>query len=144
MNIINVIKIPVATIFYSSNGKKLKTSTKPFTVRKIQPKVVVNIQKKIFSKENKIKKIKLSSIVIESKRFIKYNKKSLFLEIKAKIIVRYLDEYLKSNVLVGGLVIRKIINIEQKSKNLKPVIKIKNLSVENCKLIIADIVLYLI
>lgn len=144
MNLINVIKIPVATIFYSSNEEKLEISTKPFTVKKIQPKFIVNVQKKIFSKENKIKKIRLSSIVIESKRLIKCNGRNLFLEIKAKIIVRYLDEYLKNNVLVGGLVIRKIINIEQKNKNLKPVIKIKNLSVEDCKSITADIVLYLI
>ncbi len=138
----NKMKIPVATIDYCSFDENLKIKTKSISINRVQPKFIINAQKKIFFEKNKIVKINLCKIVMESKKIIKRNKNNLFLEINAKIIIYYLDEYSKNNILIEKIIIHKFINYEQKISNLKPFLKIKKLNVLNKPYLIADILLY--
>lgn len=136
------MKIPVATIDYCSFDENLKIKTKSISINRVKPKIIINAQKKIFFEKNKIVKINLCKIVMESKKIIKRNKNNLFLEINAKIIIYYLDEYSKNNILIEKIIIHKFINYEQKISNLKPFLKIKKLNVLNKPYLIADILLY--
>ena len=136
------MKIPVATIDYCSFDENLKIKTKSISINRVKPKIIINAQKKIFFEKNKIVKINLCKIVMESKKIIKRNKNNLFLEINAKIIIYYLDEYSKNNILIEKIIIHKFINYEQKISNLKPFLKIKKLNVLNRPYLIADILLY--
>ena len=138
----NKMKIPVATIDYCSFDENLKIKTKSISINRVKPKIIINAQKKIFFEKNKIVKINLCKIVMESKKIIKRNKNNLFLEINAKIIIYYLDEYSKNNILIEKIIIHKYINYEQKISNLKPFLKIKKLNVLNKPYLIADILLY--
>lgn len=138
----NKMKIPVATIDYCSFDENLKIKTKSISINRVKPKIIINAQKKIFFEKNKIVKINLCKIVMESKKIIKRNKNNLFLEINAKIIIYYLDEYSKNNILIEKIIIHKFINYEQKISNLKPFLKIKKLNVLNKPYLIADILLY--
>ncbi len=138
----NKMKIPVATIDYCSFDENLKIKTKSISINRVKPKFIINVQKKIFFEKNKITKINLCKIVMESKKIIKRNKNNLFLEINAKIIIYYLDEYSKNNILIEKIIIHKFINYEQKISNLKPFLKIKKLNVLNKPYLIADILLY--
>ena len=138
----NKMKIPVATIDYCSFDENLKIKTKSISINRVKPKIIINAQKKIFFEKNKIVKINLCKIVMESKKIIKRNKNNLFLEINAKIIIYYLDEYSKNNILIEKIIIHKFINYEQKISNLKPFLKIKKLNVLNRPYLIADILLY--
>ena len=138
----NKMKIPVATIDYCSFDENLKIKTKSISINRVKPKIIINVQKKIFFEKNKIIKINLCKIVMESKKIIKRNKNNLFLEINAKIIIYYLDEYSKNNILIEKIIIHKFINYEQKISNLKPFLKIKKLNVLNKPYLIADILLY--
>lgn len=138
------MKIPVATIDYCYFEENFKIKTKSITINRVQPKFVINTQKKFFLKKDKIHKISLSDVIIESKKIIKHNKNNFFLEINAKIIIYYLNEYSKSNILIEKITIRKFISYEQKKLILKPFLKIKKLNIINETCLFADILLYVL